>query len=207
MARNLDPKCKRCRREGEKLYLKGEKCFTPKCPMVKRTYPPGMHGPKLQSQRLTEYGSQLREKQKAKNIYGVLERQFRNYVKKAMRQEGDSGENLLRLLELRLDNVVYRLGLAKSRSVARQFVSHNHILVNNKKVNIPSTQLRIGDTVAIKEKSKKLFSDIAKNTKKQNSSWLAFDSKNLSGKVLSPPPFEDVKQTLKVPLILEFYSR
>ena len=208
MARNLDPKCKRCRREGEKLYLKAEKCFTPKCPMVKRNYPPGMHGPKLHGQRLTQYGTQLREKQKVKHIYGILEKQFSNYVKKAMRKEGDSGENLLYLLELRLDNIVYRLGLAKSRSIARQLVSHNHILVNGKAVNIPSAQLKVSDKISIKEKSKKLFVDTAKNPKKNDlPSWLEFDQKALVGKVLSKPPFEEVKQSFNIPIVIEYYSR
>jgi len=211
MARNLDPKCKRCRREGEKLYLKGEKCFTPKCPMLKRNYPPGIHGPKFQTRgfrRLKDYGTQLREKQKAKQIYGILEKQFRNYIKKAMKKDGDSGENLLTLLEQRLDNIVYRLGLAKSRSIARQSVSHNHILVNNRMVNISSAHVKIGDIITIREKSKKNFSDINKSTQKQDTaSWLEFDYKNLSGKVLSKPPLEEIEQTLNLPLIIEFYSR
>lgn len=208
MARNLDPKCKRCRREGEKLYLKGEKCFTPKCAMIKRNYPPGMHGPKLHGQRITQYGMQLREKQKVKHIYGILEKQFRNYVIKAMKKQGDSGDNLMQLLELRLDNVVYRMGLAKSRSVARQLVSHRHILVNNRPTNIPSAQLKTGDQLAIKEKSHKMFSESSKNPQKQDlPSWLEFDNKKLSGRVLGKPPFEEVKQTLNIPIIIEFYSR
>lgn len=208
MARNLDPKCKRCRRAGEKLFLKGEKCFTPKCPLVKRAYPPGMHGPKLHSQKPTEFGIQLAEKQKTKNVYGLLERQFSNYVKKAMNQKGDSGENLLRLLELRLDNVIYRMGLAVSRSVSRQLVLHNHILVNNKKVNIPSFKVRVGDIIEVAEKSKKLFAQVAKSEQKKNRpSWIEFEPKNLRGKIVANPPFEEVKQTIKVPLIIEYYSR
>jgi len=176
--------------------------------MVKRNYPPGMHGPKLHGQRLTQYGTQLREKQKVKHIYGILEKQFSNYVKKAMRKEGDSGENLLYLLELRLDNIVYRLGLAKSRSIARQLVSHNHILVNGQAVNIPSAQLKVSDKISIKEKSKKLFVDTAKNPKKNDlPSWLEFDQKALVGKVLSKPPFEEVKQSFNIPIVIEYYSR
>ena len=208
MARNLDPKCKRCRREGEKLFLKGDKCFTPKCPIIKRNYPPGMHGPKFHGQRLTQYGTQLREKQKVKHIYGILEKQFSNYVQKAMKGGGDSGANLLNLLELRLDNVIYRIGLAKSRSIARQLVSHNHILVNNKTVNIPSAQLKVGDQISIKERSKNLFSEIEKNPQKQTlPGWLEYEQKKMAGKVLSKPPFDEVKQTLNIPIVIEFYSR
>lgn len=208
MARNLDPKCKRCRRQGEKLYLKGEKCFTPKCPMIKRNYPPGLHGPKRMVHHRLGYAAQLREKQKAKEIYSILEKQFRNYVIKAMKKQGDSGENLLKLLELRLDNVIYRIGFTKSRSIARQLVLHKHFMINNKLVNIPSFQLKPGDQISVKEKSKKLFKDLEKSIQNQEtSSWLELDRKNFNGKVLNPPPFKEVKQSLNVPLIIEFYSR
>lgn len=208
MARNLDPKCKRCRREGEKLFLKGEKCFSPKCPMVKRNYPPGMHGPKQHRARRTQYGIQLREKQKVKTIYAVLEKQFRNYVLKAMRISGDSGENLMAMLESRLDNIVYRLGFAQSRGIARQLVSHNHILVNNKSVNIPSYNVKVGDKVSIRAKSGKMFENLDKSTQKSETpSWLECDLKGLEGKVLGIPVFDEVKQNLNIPLIIEFYSR
>lgn len=208
MARNLDPKCKRCRREGEKLFLKGEKCFSAKCPMVKRNYPPGMHGPKQQKSRKSQYGIQLREKQKVKMIYAVLEKQFRNYVHKAMRNQGDSGENLMIILETRLDNIVYRMGFAQSRGVARQLVSHNHVLVNGKKVNIPSFSVSVGDTVSIKNGSKKMFEKLDKSTQKNDTpAWLDCDLKELKGKVLGMPVYDQVKQNLNIPLIIEFYSR
>ena len=150
MSKDLDHKCKQCRREGVKLFLKGEKCYGPKCPIVRRNYPPGIHGAKKTRQRLTEYGHQLREKQKAKKIYGILERPFRNYYQKAIKQKGDTNEILGQLLEMRLDNVIYRLGLAKSRKAARQLVSHGFFLVNGKKVNIPSYQVKIKDEITIK---------------------------------------------------------
>jgi small subunit ribosomal protein S4 len=208
MARNLDPKCKRCRREGEKLFLKGEKCFSPKCAMVKRNYPPGMHGPKQQKSRKSQYGIQLREKQKVKMIYAVLEKQFRNYVHKAMRNTGDSGENLMTILETRLDNIVYRMGFAQSRGVARQLVSHNHVLVNGKKVNIPSYIVSVGDTISIKTTSKKMFEKLDKSTQKNDTpAWLDSNLKELQGKVLGMPVYDQVKQNLNIPLIIEFYSR
>src|SRR6187401_1376553 len=152
MARNLDAKCRQCRREGEKLFLKGEKCFTDKCAIERRNYPPGQHGQK--NTRLSDYGVQLREKQKVKRIYGLLERQFRSYYQKASGQKGNTGENLLRMLESRLDNIVYRMGFAVTRAAARQLVSHAAIRVNGKKVNLPSYQVRPGDEVAVSERAK-----------------------------------------------------
>lgn len=147
MARNLDPKCKQCRREGEKLFLKGEKCFTDKCGIEKRSYPPGQHGQR-RGGRLSDYGVQLREKQKLRKIYGILEKQFRSYYAEADRLKGVTGENLLQLLESRLDNVVYRMGIGVSRSESRQLVRHNSITVNGNRVNIPSYQVKPGDQVA-----------------------------------------------------------
>jgi small subunit ribosomal protein S4 len=176
--------------------------------MLKRNYPPGMHGPKQQQSRKSQYGTQLREKQKVKTIYAILEKQFRNYVQKAMRNPGDSGENLMTLLESRLDNVVYRLGFAQSRGVARQLVSHNHILVNDKKVNIPSYNISVGDTISIKSSSKKIFENLDKKTQKNDTpSWLECDLKELKAKVMGKPVYDQVKQTLNIPLIIEFYSR
>lgn len=207
MARSLDPKCKKCRRENEKLFLKGERCFSPKCAMVKRNYPPGLHGPKRQS-RPTQYGMQLREKQKVKKIYGVLEKQFRNYYTKAARQSGNASENLLRLLEMRLDNVVYRLGLASSRNLARQLVSHGHLCVNNKKVTIPSYQVKVGDKISVKPGNEQtpLFRDFLKASKKRDlPDWLELNE--LEGKVTSLPKLDEIMQSFNMSLIIEFYSR
>ena len=153
MARNLDPKCRQCRREGEKLFLKGEKCFTDKCSIERRAYPPGQHGQK-RSTRLSDYGVQLREKQKLRRVYGVLERQFRKYYSEADRLKGVTGENLLQLLESRLDTVVHRMGFGASRSESRQVVRHNGVKVNGKRVNIPSYQVRPGDVVELTDKAK-----------------------------------------------------
>jgi len=153
LARNLDPKCRQCRREGEKLFLKGEKCFTDKCAIEKRNFPPGQHGQR-RNQRLSDYGVQLREKQKLRRIYGVLEAQFRSYYAEADRQKGITGENLLQLLECRLDNVAYRMGIGASRTEARQIVRHNSILVTGKRVNIPSYQVKPGDTIQVTEAAK-----------------------------------------------------
>lgn len=207
MARELDPKCKQCRREGEKLFLKGDRCFTPKCAMVKRNYPPGQHGPKRQS-RQTQYGLQLREKQKAKKIYGILERQFRNYYQKSTMQPGDVSENLLRFLETRLDNVVYRFGFTSSRSLARQLINHGHFQVNGKKVTIPSYSVKIGDTISVKPSREKLaiFKDYLKSSKKRElPDWL--EAADLKGKMTNMPNIDAIKQTINVPLIIEFYSR
>jgi len=155
MGRNLDAKCKQCRRIGEKLFLKGERCDSPKCAMVKRNYPPGFHGQKGKK-RQSDYGLQLAEKQKAKKQYNLLEKQFKLTFSKAQKQTGDAGENLLKLLETRLDNVVFRLGIATSRTQARQFVGHGHIRVNDKKVDIPSFQVKQGDVVRVKSSSKNI---------------------------------------------------
>lgn len=209
MARLLGPKCRHERRIGERLQLKGERCTSPKCAVVRRSYPPGIHGPKKMP-RLTEYGRELREKQKAKLLYGILESQFRRYVDLAMRKKGDPNENLLVALELRLDNIVYRLGLTKSRSIARQFVSHGHILVNERRVNIPSLSLKTGDTIQVSPRSQSLFTNLTENSQKQNReipSWLEFSHEQLTGKVLTLPPLEEIKQNIDPKFIIEFYSR
>lgn len=209
MGRDLYPVCKRCRREGEKLFLKGERCQSPKCPMIKRNYPPGLHGAKGRT-RLTAYGRQLREKQKAKRIYGLLEKQFANYYQKAKRQKGNTGETLSQFLEKRLDNAVYRLGFAVSRRLARQLVSHGHFLINQKKVNLPSYQVKTGDLIGLKEKSRSL--PFFKNLKETSGrpelpSWLSFDQENLTGKVTSQPLLADLPKNIDLTLIIEYYSR
>lgn len=209
MGRNLDPKCKQCRREGAKLFLKGDRCSTSKCAIVKRNYPPGLHGAKG-NKRLTGYGTQLREKQKAKRIYNILEKQFRNYFEKAVNQKGNTGEELLKFLELRLDNVVYLLGFAKSRNSARQVVCHGHILVNDKKVDIPSYQLKVNDVISVSEKASKniFFKDLSKFLQKRETvKWILLDAKELKGKIIEFPKREDLKQPIDLKLIVEFYSR
>lgn len=209
MGKNLSPKCKQCRRIGEKLFLKGERCATPKCAIVKRNYPPGMHGGK-QKRKLSNYGAQLQEKQKAKKEYGMLEKQFKLTFEKGKNQPGDVGNNLLKLLEIRMDNIVYRFGFASSRNQARELVSHGHFLVNNKKVDIPSYNLKTGDVIKIKEKSKKMkiFSSLGEKIKKTEiPGWLNLDTVDMSGKILRLPSADDIKTTIKAPAIVEFYSR
>ena len=205
-----ESKCKACRREGEKLYRKGDKCFTGKCPMVKRSYRPGMHGPTSRV-RLSSYGTQLREKQKAKETYGMKEKQFRIYFDKAKRASGNTTDRLVETLELRLDNVVYRLGPASSRAKARQMVSHGLIRVNGRKVTIASYQVKAGDIISLAPKAEKskLFSedDISRIKKHQAPSWLLFDPKDKTGKVLNRPQGDDLKQNFDPTLIVEFYSR
>ena len=205
----LSPSCRLCRREGEKLFLKGDRCHTSKCAIVKRKYNPGVHGVK-QAPRLSEYGVQLRAKQKAKRIYGIMERQFSNYYKAAVLKGEDSGLTLKRLLEMRFDNVVYRLGFTLSRAQARQMVSHGHLLVNGKKMNIPSYQVKMGDEITIRPNSKdaKLFKDLEKKLEHQQlPSWLSFDKSEMKGKVLSQPTQDDLKGTIQAKQIIEFYSR
>ena len=209
MARKQEPKCKQCRREGEKLYLKGERCFTPKCAVVRRGTKPGQHGPTSRT-RPTPYGIQLREKQKAKNVYGVRERQFENYFMKATRQVGNTGSFLVQMLELRLDNVVFRLGLAKSRALARQLVSHGHVRVNGKKVNVASYQVKAGDIISLSPrvmKSKLMENEGPRMEKYQAPKWLHLEPKEVTGKVLNKPEGEDLKQNFDPRLIVEFYSR
>jgi len=210
MGRNLDPKCKQCRRIGDKLFLKGDKCFSTKCPLVKRGYPPGDHGPKGQ-RRLSEYGQQLKEKQKAKKTYRLLEKQFNNYYKKAVNIKGDTGENLLFLLEFRLDNVVYRLGLTRSRDEARQLIKHRHITVNKKKIDIPSYQAKLNDIIGIKPKSlgNKSIQESLKSLKtKELPEWLAItNKKEFEAKIINKPDLEMLKKTINASLIVEYYSK
>lgn len=208
MARYTGAVCRLCRREGAKLFLKGDRCYSDKCSFVKQGYAPGMHG---QSRKKTsEYGIQLREKQKTRRIYGVLEKQFHNYFEKAESQKGVTGENLLRYLERRLDNVVYRLGFANSRAEARQLVRHGHFTVNGRKVNIPSYLVRVGEEIAVTEKSKKSpkFQEIAElAAQKTVPGWLELDKEQLIGKVASLPNREDSDASIAEHLIVELYSR
>lgn len=208
MARYIDSVCKLCRREGMKLFLKGERCLSDKCAFERRSYGPGQHGQRQRKQ--TEYGLRLREKQKVKRIYGLLEKQFRNYYHRAARQKGITGENLLRLLERRLDNVVYRLGLAHSRKQARQLVRHNHLLVNGRKVNIPSYIVNQGDKVAVKEKSRRLeafLTALERVDARGVPAWLEIDREQARGVVLSLPAREDIDQDIQEQLIIELYSK
>jgi len=210
MARYTGAVCRLCRREGAKLYLKGDRCYSDKCAVVKRAYAPGQHGQSQARKKTSEYGIQLREKQKARRIYGILETQFRNYFEKAERQKGVTGENLLRLLELRLDNVVYRLGFASSRVEARQLVRHGHFTVNGRRVNIPSFMVRIGEQITINEKSKKSpkiaeISELAAH--KTVPAWLEMDKDALVGKVVALPAREDIDVPIQEHLIVELYSR
>jgi len=209
LARNLDPKCKQCRREGEKLFLKGEKCFTDKCGIEKRSYPPGQHGQR-RGGRLSDYGVQLREKQKLRRIYGILEKQFRSYYAEADRLKGVTGENLLQLLESRLDNVVYRMGIGVSRSESRQLVRHNSITVNGNRVNIPSYQVKPGDQVAVAEASKnqlrvKAASEAAEE--RGFPEWVEVDIKKLTGTFKNKPQRDDLPPTINESLIVELYSK
>ena len=208
MARDTGPQCKQCRREGQKLFLKGERCLTDKCGVERRSYPPGEHGRGRMKQ--SEYRLQLREKQKARRYYGVLERQFHGYYEKASRQAGITGENLLALLECRLDNVLVRLGFAASRRQARQLIRHGHWTVNGRRVNIPSYQVRPGDVIAIKDKSKDV--DRIKNALDAGEQrtvvpWLSLDKDNMTAKIVAQPGRDDIDQTIQEQLIVEFYSR
>ena len=208
MARYTGPSCKLCRREGEKLFLKGDKCYTDKCPVARRPYAPGQHG--QQKKKLSEYGLQLREKQKARRFYGVLEKQFRKYFEMARDMKGVTGENLLKILESRLDNVVYRLGLATSRAEARQIVKHNHITVNGKRVNIPSYLVSPGDVIAVTEhmkNSEKVKMILESTGNKVVPSWLEFDADNLTGRVVSLPNREEIDLPVREQLIVELYSK
>ncbi|WP_027718570.1 30S ribosomal protein S4 [Desulfovirgula thermocuniculi] len=208
MARYTGPVCRLCRREGIKLYLKGDRCYTKKCAIERRPYPPGMHG--QARKKTTEYGLQLREKQKARRIYGVLERQFRNYFAKAERQPGITGENLLRLLERRLDNVVYRLGLASSRREARQLVTHGHFTVNGRKVNIPSYLVKVGDVIALREKSKespRIQELMERAREKTPPAWLEYDADQAQGRVLAFPTRDQIDTPVQEHLIVELYSK
>lgn len=206
MARYTGPVCRLCRRDGIKLYLKGDKCFSDKCPIAKRPYAPGQHG--QSRKKLSNYGTQLREKQKAKRIYGILETQFREYYEKAESKKGITGENLLKMLELRLDNVVFRMGFANSRVEARQLVRHGHFMVNGKKVNIPSYNVSVGDTIALKEASKssqkfKALAEVSRNILE----WLDVDTEKMEGKVVAQPKRENIDIPVQETLIVELYSK
>jgi small subunit ribosomal protein S4 len=206
MARSLDPKCKQCRREGMKLFLKGERCLTEKCAVERRSYPPGEHGRGRIKQ--SEYLLQLREKQKARRYYGILEKQFRNYYEKAAKASGITGEALLRMLETRLDNVVYRLGFAASRAQARQIIRHGHFQVNGRRVNIPSYQVKPNDVVSLKAGSpvEQVVRD-ATDLTASVASWLQADHDNLTGKVLKLPERTDIDTPVQEQLIVELYSK
>ena len=207
MARYIGPVCRLCRREGMKLFLKGERCYTEKCAIEKRNFAPGQHG-KTRKQKLAGYGVQLREKQKVKRIYGVLEDQFRRYFEQAERTRGITGETLLQLLERRFDNVIYRLGLATSRPQARQLVRHGHFLINGKKVDIPSYSLRAGDVVTVKaasEKNATIVHAMEEVKGRGVPAWLTFDG--ASGKVMSLPTREQINLPVQEQLIVELYSK
>lgn len=206
MARCIGSDCRVCRREGCKLFLKGERCTTKKCAMERRPVAPGQHG--TGRKKVTEYGSQLREKQKVKKYYGILEKQFHKYYDEAERMKGITGENMLSLIERRLDNVVYRMGIGSSRKECRQIVNHCQITVNGKTVNIPSYQVKVGDVVAVKENKRDLemFKSL-KGMKMVMPKWLEFNADALEGKVLALPTREDIDLNIKEHLIIELYSR
>jgi len=208
VARYRGALCRLCRREGDKLFLKGDRCYTDKCAVERRKYAPGQHGQRRR--KLSDYAIQLREKQKAKEIYGVLERQFKRYYYIAERKRGVTGTNLLQLLERRLDNIVYRLGFASNRRQARQLVNHGHFMVNDRRVNIPSFLVRPGDVISIHEKAKKftIISDnIAKIEHRGVPSWLEVDVNNLTGKIVRLPNRDEIDIPVQEQLIVELYSK
>ncbi len=208
MARYTEAVCRLCRRENQKLFLKGDRCYTEKCAMVGRAYPPGMHG--QGRSKTSEYGQQLREKQKAKRYYGVLESQFRSYFELASRRPGQAGENLLAILESRLDNTVYRLGFAMSRAEARQLINHGHFTVNGRKVNIPSFLVKPGMVIGVKSSSRdleKLKSNVEANSSRQPPKWLEYDAANMLAKVTGTPAKEDIDLPIEEHLIVELYSK
>jgi len=212
LARYTGPVCKLCRREGEKLFLKGSRCLSPKCAIEKRAYPPGEHGRDTQFRRgrASDFLMQLREKQKARRIYGVYERQFTRYFRKATRQTGLTGTNLLVLLESRLDNVIYRLGIASSRAQARQLVSHGHFMINGRKTDVPSALLTPGDVISLRQQSARTtyFKELRQEIDDRRvPDWLSLDTKNLTAKVKSLPAREDMDVTINEQLVVEYYSR
>ncbi len=209
MARYVEAACRLCRRENLRLFLKGDRCYTDKCAFERRSYAPGQHGQR-RGGKISDYGIQLREKQKVKRIYGVLEKQFRSYYSKADRQKGITGTNLLILLESRLDNIVYRMGFASSRDQARQLVRHNHLTVNGRKVNIPSYQVKIGDVIEVKEKSRKILVILeAMETvvRREVHTWLELDGDNFRGVVKAFPNREELTMPINEQLIVELYSK
>lgn len=209
MARYRASVCRFCRREGEKLFLKGDRCYSDKCALERRNYPPGQHGQGRRSKQ-TDYGIQLREKQKVRRIYGLLEKQYRNYVRLAEKRKGVTGENLLRLLESRLDNMVYRMGFATSRAEARQLINHGHFLANGRKVTIPSFRTKPGTVVELREKSRKIQSideALKTVTRRGLPEWLEVDAATFKGVVKALPTREELPPTIKEQLIVEFYSK
>lgn len=208
MARTIEPDCRQCRREGCKLFLKGERCTTKKCAMERRPVIPGQHGNSKRRVAFSEYGTQLREKQKVKRMYGVLERQFREYYEKANKMQGVTGENMLSLIERRLDNVVYRMGIGASRKQARQIVNHGLITVNGRRVNIASYSVKAGDQIAIKEnkQNNEMFKSL-RGSKVVMPKWVEFDTNTFVGKIVTLPSREDVDADIKEQLIVELYSR
>jgi small subunit ribosomal protein S4 len=209
VARYTGPVCRLCRRERMKLFLKGDRCFKEKCAVERRNFPPGQHGTR-RGRRTLGYGLQLREKQKVKRIYGVLESQFRNYFEEADRRKGITGENLLIMLERRLDNVIYSLGFGSSRAQARQFVRHGHVLVDGRKITIPSYQVKANQAITVKEASRKnpfIRSSVETARGRGVPEWLELDAENVSGKVLRLPTREDIKLPIQEQLIVELYSR
>ncbi len=204
------PKCKLCRREGVRLYLKGERCYSDKCAIENRAYPPGEHGQGRRPRKETQYGTQLREKQKARRIYGIMERQFRNYFAKAARKQGVTGEILLQMLETRLDNVIYRSGLAASRSAARQLIGHGHFTVNGRPVDVASYPLKAGDVIEVGAKSKKVaaITDTFENRRRtEDQPWLEIDDKAVRVRVLQVPTREQIPVPVQEQLVVELYSK
>lgn len=207
MARYTDSSCRLCRREGAKLFLKGDRCYSEKCAMNKRAYPPGQHG--QGRKKLSGYGEQLREKQKVKRIYGLIETQFYNTFEKAEKMQGIAGENLLSLLERRLDNTVYRMGLAHSRKEARQLVRHGHFTINGKKVDIPSMLVNVGDLIEVKETSRTSakFKDLVESSTRVSPKWLEVDLAAMKARVVGTPDREDIDLEISEHLIVELYSK
>jgi small subunit ribosomal protein S4 len=209
MARYTDPSCRLCRRERQKLFLKGTKCFTEKCPVERRGFPPGQHGQSRRT-KVSEYGVQLREKQKVRRMYGLMERQFRNYFEKARKQTGRTGETLIKMLERRLDNTVYRLGFAPSRKAARQMITHGHFMVNDRPVDIPSYLLRPGDVIRVRERSKQLDIIHASMKRMKDTAmlpWLTLDKAAMTGTFLNVPERADIPLNADEQLIVELYSK
>lgn len=211
MARSIDAKCRKCRRAGEKLFLKGDRCFTPKCGVVRRAYAPGAHGKKMVKGNKSEYGMQLAIKQKIKRIYGVLEKQFRKHYEEVASKKGVVGDLLLERLERRLDNVVYRIGFASSRTQARQLVSHGLISLNGRKMSIPSAEVKISNVISINsyKKNKNYFKNLEQviKNKKDFPAWISFDAEKMEGKVVNNPTKDDVGINVDAQVVVEYYSR
>lgn len=211
MARDLKPKCKYCRREGVKLFLKGTRCYSPKCAIVKRNFPPGMHGQEQKNQqRLSDYGTQLREKQKLKRMYGILENQLQIYFEKSLKHRGQTGDMLMKILECRLDNIVFRLGFVESRALARQLVNHGHFQVNGKTITIPSYQVKLNDVISLNKSSKDspIFIGLDKKlNEKMSPEWLSVNPTEFTGKIIAMPDKYSMKQPFDIKIIIEYYSR